>query len=70
LTTAARAREDQRVPALTANRSWQLPWLRLHLAARELLNVPASSPDWPEAKAALVELATIARTVRAAGCFN
>ena len=55
---------------LTPDRSWLLPWVRLHLVARELLDVPTSSTDWPEAKAALVELAKLARTLRAAGWCN
>lgn len=49
--------------------AWQLR-VRLHLYARELLTVPANSPDWPEVKAALVRLSEIRRDIIRAGWFN
>lgn len=58
---------------LTVDRAWQLPWLRLHLAARELLDVPTSSQHWPDAKLALIELARLSRAelrARLAACYG
>jgi hypothetical protein len=49
---------------------WQLPWLRLHLLARELLAVPASAPEWPEVKRELVRCAELRRALIQAGWFN
>jgi hypothetical protein len=47
-----------------------LPWLRLHLAARELLETSLASPDWPEVKRELVRCADLARALTRAGWFN
>ena len=49
-----------------AARAWQLPWLRLHLAARELLTVSPADPDWPEVKRELVRCAELRRAAKSA----
>jgi len=48
----------------------RLPRLRVHVYARELLTIPASSPDWPEVKAALVRCAQLRRALVNAARFN
>ena len=50
--------------------AWQLPWLRLHLTARDLLSVPASSYAWPAAKRALVQCVELRRRIIETGTFN
>ena len=45
---------------------WHLPWLRLHLVARELLKESPASPDWPEVK----RCADLRRAMIEAGWFN
>jgi len=50
--------------------AWQLPWLRLHLTARDLLKIPASSYAWPAAKRALEECAGLRRRMIETGTFN
>ena len=51
--------------------SWQLPWLRLHLAVRELLKESPASPDWPEVKReSRAVRAELRRTLIAVGWFN
>ena len=50
--------------------SWQLPWLRLHLAARELLKTSPADPDWPKVKRTLADCADLRRAIIAAGWFN
>jgi hypothetical protein len=50
--------------------AWQLPWLRLHLTARDLLKIPASSHAWPAAKRALQECAELRQCMIEAGTFN
>jgi hypothetical protein len=50
--------------------AWQLPWLRLHLTARDLLKIPAGSYAWPAAKRALEECAKLRRRMIETGSFN
>lgn len=49
---------------------WQLPWLRLHVIARELLGVPTHSAAWPHAVRELMRCATLRRALIDAGWFN
>jgi hypothetical protein len=66
LTSALRSATIDAMPGA----SWQLEWLRLHLAARELLATSPASPDWPEVKRELVRCAELRRALIAAGWFN
>ena len=50
--------------------AWQLPWLRLHLTARELLRIPTRSYAGPAAKRALEQCAELRRRMIEAGTFN
>ena len=50
--------------------SWQLSWLRLHLAVRELLKESPASTDWPEVKRELVRCADLRHAIMAEGWFN
>ena len=50
--------------------SWRLPWLRLHLAARELLKTSPAAPDWPEVKRELAHCADLRRAIVRAEWFN
>jgi len=50
--------------------AWQLPWLRLHLTARDLLSIPASSYAWPAAKRALAQCVELRRRMIETGTFN
>ena len=45
-------------------------WLRLHLAARELLTVSPAHPYQPAVKRELVRCAELRRAMIAAGWFN
>ena len=68
------ARPNISQPSGSINRlresAWQLPWLRLHLTARDLLEIPASSYAWPAAKRALEECAELRRRMIETGTFN
>jgi len=50
--------------------AWQLPWLRLHLTARDLLRIPPSSYAWPAAKRALAQCAELRQRMIETGTFN
>ena len=50
--------------------AWVLPWLRLHLTARDLLRIPPTSYAWPAAKRALEECAELRRRLVETGTFN
>jgi hypothetical protein len=50
--------------------AWQLPWLRLHLTARDLLKIPVTSYAWPAAKRALEECAKLRLRMIETGSFN
>ena len=50
--------------------AWQLPWLRLHLTARDLLKIPASSYAWPAARRALEECSKLRARIVETGSFN
>jgi hypothetical protein len=68
----ARPNIDQPVRTMDRLRetAWQLPWLRLHLTARELLSIPASSYAWPAAKRALAQCVELRRRMIETGTFN
>ena len=55
---------------LTAERSWQLPWLLIHLTARDLHKIPVGSYAWPAAKRALEECAQLRQRMIDGGWFN
>jgi len=50
--------------------AWQLPWLRLHLTARDLLRITPSSYAWPAAKRALAQCAELRQRMIETGTFN
>ena len=50
--------------------AWQLPWLRLGLTTRDLLQIPAGSYAWPAAKLALEQCAELRRRIVHTGTFN
>ena len=50
--------------------AWQLPWLRLGLTTRDLLQIPAGSYAWPAAKLALEQCAELRRRIVQTGTFN
>lgn len=57
-------------PGSVSAPAWHLPWLRLHLAARELLKASPASSDGPAVKRELVRCPELRRALIAAGWFN
>jgi hypothetical protein len=70
VSTGATINQPLRAIDCLRDTAWQLPWLRLHLTARALLNIPASSYAWPAAKLALEECAKLRLRMIETGSFN
>jgi hypothetical protein len=57
------------IRAFPSDPSWQLPWLRLHLFVRDVINT-SWGKDWPKVKEQLARCTESRRKMIQAGSFN